>query len=323
MMLESILNNPGLQHIAENIFCNLKYEDIEICRLVNHSCKKVLDEPMFWLKKFMRRGISMKDQLDWTKAIQLTKLTNIEKNVLSYLKKSWQNERVVNLPCYINERIVKNSKKLLKKYLKPFINRNFGKLFRACDNGEEGIIQILAPLMQNPNEPDKHGITPIHMAVELNIEPIVQILAPVSACANSCDKLGETPIQHAAKNGYARMIRILAPLIANPNETRNSAEITPFHAAAAQGKLEVVKILVPLINNINVTDEIGWNAMHAAALNGKIEVIKYLALHTEIKLNARGKTGDFPVDLARKNGHHEVVKFLESFEKPCKRARLH
>ena len=68
-MLESIFNNPGLQHITENIFCNLNNEDLEVCRTVNQSCQEVLDEAMFWLKKFIRRGLSMKEQLDWTKAI--------------------------------------------------------------------------------------------------------------------------------------------------------------------------------------------------------------------------------------------------------------
>ena len=37
-MLESIFNNPGLQHITENIFCNLNNEDLEVCRTVNQSC---------------------------------------------------------------------------------------------------------------------------------------------------------------------------------------------------------------------------------------------------------------------------------------------
>ena len=57
-------------------------------------------------------------------AIQLTKYTNLKKNILSYLKKCAKNERVVNLPCYINAKIVKNAKNLTKKYLKPFINRH-------------------------------------------------------------------------------------------------------------------------------------------------------------------------------------------------------
>ena len=46
--LEKILNNPGLQHLAENIFDNLKYEDLEICRGINQSSKQILDHQMSW-----------------------------------------------------------------------------------------------------------------------------------------------------------------------------------------------------------------------------------------------------------------------------------
>ena len=62
IMLKNIFNNPGLQHIAETIFCNLSYEDLEACRIVNQSCKQVLDDPMLWLKQFIRRGLSIKNQ---------------------------------------------------------------------------------------------------------------------------------------------------------------------------------------------------------------------------------------------------------------------
>ena len=50
--LEKILNNPGLQHLAENIFWNLDVEDLKICGQINQSCKQIMKNPMFWLKKF-------------------------------------------------------------------------------------------------------------------------------------------------------------------------------------------------------------------------------------------------------------------------------
>ena len=290
-MFENILNNPGLQHIAENIFCVLNYEDLELCRTVNQSCKLFLDEPMFWVKKFIRRGLSKRDQLDWTKAIQLTRHTNLEKNVLSYLKKSSKNERVVNLPCYIDEDIVRNSKKLVKKYLKYFINRDYDKLIY----GDQGIIQILAPLMPNLNTKDKNGAT---------------------------------PILKAAISGSSEIIEILAPLTENPNEP-NESGVTPLHAAAANGKLEVIIILAPLIKNLNITGANGWTAMHYAvhyaAMKGNMEIIKFLVPLTD-SLNSRNNNGDTPIDIARKRGHDEIVKFLESsvklFVKPPKRSRL-
>ena len=37
--LEKILNNPGLQNLAENIIENLKYEDLEMIEEINQSSK--------------------------------------------------------------------------------------------------------------------------------------------------------------------------------------------------------------------------------------------------------------------------------------------
>ena len=50
--MEKIINNPGLQHLAEKVFFNLNVEDLEICAQINQSCKKILENPMFWLRKF-------------------------------------------------------------------------------------------------------------------------------------------------------------------------------------------------------------------------------------------------------------------------------
>ena len=39
---ENFLNNPGLQHLAENIFLYLNYKDLDACQLVNRSSKSIL-----------------------------------------------------------------------------------------------------------------------------------------------------------------------------------------------------------------------------------------------------------------------------------------
>ena len=79
--LEKILNNPGLAHLAENVFGNLTDEDAEICRDINQSSKQILDNPMFWLGKF--KSISKANQKDWINVIQ--SLKNFEKIKPSFL----------------------------------------------------------------------------------------------------------------------------------------------------------------------------------------------------------------------------------------------
>ena len=44
--LEKILNIPGLQHLAENIFGNLNFQYLKICWGINKSSKQILDNQM-------------------------------------------------------------------------------------------------------------------------------------------------------------------------------------------------------------------------------------------------------------------------------------
>ena len=122
--MENIIKNPGLQIIMENIFHNLDLEKLEICCFINEYCKKMLDDPMFWLREFIQRGISKKNQNSWIKAIQITKGKELEKYVLSYLKRSRKKESVVDLYCFKNEflDLLEHTKKIQEEYLKEADN---------------------------------------------------------------------------------------------------------------------------------------------------------------------------------------------------------
>ena len=164
--MEIIVNNPGLQHLAENILLNLDHHDLEICQGVNTSFKKILNNPRFWLRKFIRRGLSMKNQLDWIKAIRLTKDTDMEKLIVSYLQKSSQNSRVIDLPCYIDEEFLTKFDDNEFRFLRDITNASDAKymMFHAIAMGELVHVKILALFAENPNAPDENGETPIHIA---------------------------------------------------------------------------------------------------------------------------------------------------------------
>ena len=97
--LENIIINPGLQHLTENIFRNLNLTDLESCRLINQSSKQILENPIFWLKKFVQRSLSKKNQEDWIKAIQLNTDSDLEKNIVSYLKWKLKKNEFITPPC--------------------------------------------------------------------------------------------------------------------------------------------------------------------------------------------------------------------------------
>ena len=50
--METIIKNPGHEHISQDIFELLDKKNSLGCRLVNSSWKRIVGKPKFWLKKW-------------------------------------------------------------------------------------------------------------------------------------------------------------------------------------------------------------------------------------------------------------------------------
>ena len=84
--MEKIVNNPGLQHLAEKVFFNLNVEDLKMCAQINQSCEKILENPMFWLRIF-GDILSKEDQNVWIKIIQSLEENSMKrKAIIPYLQ---------------------------------------------------------------------------------------------------------------------------------------------------------------------------------------------------------------------------------------------
>ena len=168
-MFEKILNNPGLQCLAENIFLDLDVEHLQICALLNQSSKKILDgpmfqDPMFWLRKF--GSLSIENQNDWANVIQSTHNSYKRKYaIISYLRWNLKNGDTMDLPCYTCPAVP--SKRIWEICQKK----------ESSDEDTE-IVKILAPLVDNPNAPNNNGETPILEAILNGNNQIVKILFP-------------------------------------------------------------------------------------------------------------------------------------------------
>ena len=148
--MEKIINNPGLQHLAEKVFWNLDVEDLKICAQINQSCKQILQTPIFCLRKF--EHLSKKNRRDWIEVIQSVKNSNKGIAIISYLRWNLKKGDLVDLPCY-NSLAVQND-------FRKRIRESCEKKGRSSDEEME-IVKILAPLTDNPNAPDEDGETPI------------------------------------------------------------------------------------------------------------------------------------------------------------------
>ena len=293
--LEKILNKPGLVHLAENIFGNLADEDLEVCRNINQTSKEILDNPMFWLRKF--ESLSKENQTDWIKVIQSVKNSEKEKAIISYLQWNLKKETLVDFPCFTSPDVQDDFKK---------------RIMEICEKGTSSdedieIVKILAPLTENPNAPNSWGLTPIHWAAFWGHTENVKILAPLTDNPNAPDGIfGKTPIYLAALKGHTEIVKILAPN--NPNAP-DKYGITPIYLAASCGHTEIVKSLAPLTDNPNVPNKDGRTPIYLAARFGHTEFVKILAPLTD-NPNAPDNYGRTPIYIAAWIGYTEVVKFL-------------
>ena len=172
-IMDEIINNPGLQHIIELIFFNLDHKDLMNCQLVNKSNQQILKNPMFWLKKWsFNRGLSKENQTDWIKALQTTKNTNLETNVVLYI------QNIIKIGHFVD---------------------GDTPIHHAAREGHLDVIKFLAPLTENPNAPDMYGDTPIHEAASFGNLDVIRFLAPLTENPNKPNKNGITPINVAMK----------------------------------------------------------------------------------------------------------------------------
>ena len=163
--METIINNPGLQHLAEKVFWDLDIEDLKICAKINQSCRMILQYPIFCLKKFP--SLSKDNRNNWIKALKSVQNSDIGIAIISYLQWNLKNNASVDLPCYSNPAVQDEFRRKIREICKK----------RGSSDKDTEIVKILAPLTDNPNAPDKFGQTPIWMAASRGHTEIVKILA--------------------------------------------------------------------------------------------------------------------------------------------------
>ena len=255
--MDQIIKNTGFQHITEKFFLDLSYENLLKCQCINKTLKEILNNPLFWLKKWsLRGGLSEKNQTDWMKAIQITKNSILEKKITLFFKRIIQWNRIMDMPCYINHNVVDTNFTLFvgnAGTLSIWDHLNFN-----IASGNLGIVQVLVIWME-------------YLITELRITEYIQYSNHV-----------RSPIDVAIENENVEMIKILAPFVDNINARLNLSafSITPIRLAISKGHIEMIKILASFISNDANTDKNGisdiQDAMFYAAYRGKFDIVKLL-----------------------------------------------
>ena len=198
-------------------------------------------------------GLSQKNQDDWTRAIQLTKDTELEKNVILYLKKVIKRGISLDIPCYITKCSIERIRKTKFRNPKKFQSATLFEIFDSKSNLRNmGILQLVAPLMKNSNAPNSSGLTPIHWAAIHGFLCIIKILSPFVMDPNVPDDDEDTPIHSAAMNGHIEVIKFLTSIVPGKPflhgdvkfiNDRNCQGETPLQLAKLNGNIEIVNFI--------------------------------------------------------------------------------
>ena len=267
--MDQIIENPGFQHLTEKILLNLPFKDVISLQLVNKTLKEILDDPMFWIKKWILKGLSKKNKDDWIKAIQLTKNTKLAKIIILYAKKVLHRNRLVDFPCHIDEKTVDIFSKFTNE---TAFKKYFKEAFEDKDSLQRidaGSIQICIPLVKNPNilNGRKWWIFPMLRAIGYGHNNIVKILAPFIGNANSELHHDDSPIQYAIAIKNTEAINLLVHfcddyIYQSLDDTNNRGNLIEY--AVYFGNAEAIKILAPFLKNPLVPDDRGETPIQKA-----------------------------------------------------------
>ena len=192
--MENIFNNPAFAHVLEEIFLNLKVEDLLNCREVSRNFKAVLDQPTFWLKKNQIDGDIQKPYIKfWMNLIQMIRETGLKYNLLKALV-------TINAKKYkdINMEPMAELVKIGDLDLMKFV----------LDKREKLEVESLETQLKN-------GMTPLHMAVDLSDTKMVKLMAPYYKNMNCVDIFKRSSLYYAAVNADMEMMKTLLPLVEN------------------------------------------------------------------------------------------------------------
>ena len=320
--MDILTKTPGFHYVAENIFINLDFEDLENCSQVNKSWRKILNNPSFWLRKLIQFGVleNKEYQSSWKIVIQLQNQifidSNFEENnkITQHLKKICLKDELKNPDSKSAQKAAEKKRKIQEETEKlcqiKEINEKIQSQFR-----EE--IVVLGTKKRRITGQDRRNVR-----ARIQQEIVTKYLKPTNSKKPESkpnnnrkiepSELGDekNPIHWAATNGYTDVVKILAPISAFPNAP-DSFGWSPVFTAAYFGHDDIIKVLAPFLPEnflyANSKHNFGICPLYMAAKKGHVNVVKTILKLPGINTLISRKN---PIIKAAENGLLEVIKLL-------------
>ena len=323
--MQKIIENPGLQHLAQRMLIYLDKTSIASFRFVNQDCKNIVDDPIFSLKKLSQLSDVPKDLIEnWKKIIpKLLGNDSVKQEITLDLFKMYCTSNAK----YPLDLVYKLAKAKSKPDLVAAILENtnpksyiivpeplYGNLRPIHLAAGFGYVQVARNLIKRNSYlvdfQDEYGITPIHLAAQNNNLEMLQFLLSFSGNPNAPDNSGKTPIHAAALNGHFDVVQLLMSTTDTPNAF-DSTGFTPIMNAAIRGHIDIARLLIPTTNTPNAPANDGRTPILVAAFKGHTNFVQLLMSTTDTP-NAPDNNGWTPIHFAAFEGHIDIVQLLMS-----------
>ncbi|XP_071084670.1 ankyrin repeat domain-containing protein 2-like isoform X2 [Haliotis cracherodii] len=170
--------------------------------------------------------------------------------------------------------------------------------------------QILAAGRADINSRGEVGWTPVMEAALGGHRDVVELLVSEGADVSLVDEDGDNILHWACWGGDVETVKFVLSLHVVDINSRGGRSQTPVMVAAWRGHRDVVELLVSEGADVSRVDEDGDNILHLACWRGNVETVKFVLSLNVVDIDARNNAGQTAADVARDEGHQEVVKLL-------------
>jgi ankyrin repeat protein len=174
------------------------------------------------------------------------------------------------------------------------------------------LLNDILPYMYNPDENtlkgNNLGITPLHLAAELNNPYIIRLFQgkcdPNQGCPNAI-----TALHMASTGGHIDAVTALLEIGANPNQG-NKTGCSPVHIASAAGNNHILKLFSQKGFDLSFGDSKGVTPLHTACLNGHLNSAYFLIKYKNEIANQKDKKNCTPFDEACASNNKALVAMM-------------
>mmetsp|Transcript_10725 Transcript_10725/g.35543 ORF Transcript_10725/g.35543 Transcript_10725/m.35543 type:complete len:272 (-) Transcript_10725:154-969(-) len=182
----------------------------------------------------------------------------------------------------------------------------------AVQNSHLEVVKYLAALGADMEIPIHDGATPIFIACYRGNMEIVRFLCSQMVNLEKANANGNTPFAIAAQHRRLDIAEVLLQHGVNIAPV-NKKGSTPFFFACQEGNLDVVKFLVRNGADVSMGKN-GISPFHMACYRGHLDVVTYLVVEVDVDPRAVDGSGRTPLEVARRAGKEEVIRFLQQLD---------